>query len=173
VNREINRSRVLRGIILLIGAISCASLRNISEVGISPFVITAIEGLIFICLLAAARFSCWQMAAVIGAVVPLYLWGLGFMDGFMVPVSILVNLVLTFCMYLLQKKSRSYWLGVLMLTTIGFAVLFFGSTAAIWIVKREHISRTMLEAWNTHFYSLFSLLGASAVCAAPYKKTGK
>ena len=164
------RSRILRGIALLIGALGCASLRNIPALGISPLTISLIEGLIFVCLLAAARFFCWQMAVVIGAAVPLYLWGLSFLDGFMVPVNILVNLVLTLCMYLLKKNPCRYWLCVLMLTAVGFAVLFFGSTAAIRIVKREHISRTLLEAWNTNFYSLFSLLGASAVCAVSYRK---
>ena len=170
MSTERKRSRMLWGIGLLIGAIGCASLRNIPAIGISPLASVVIEGLIFACLLAAARFSCRQTAAIIGAAVPLHLWGLGFMDGFMIPVSILVNLSLTLCMHLLQKKSLPYWLSVLTLTAVGFAVLFFGSTAVIWIVKRESIVRTAAEAWNTNFYGLFSLLGASAVCAVPYRK---
>ncbi len=170
MNSDANKNSMLWGIVLLIGAVNCASLRNIPALGISPLAIAVIEGLIFMCLLAAARFSYWQIAAVISAVVPVYLWGLSFADGFMVPVSILVNLSLTVCVYLLRKMPTPYWLSVLMLTAVGFAALFFGSAVAIWIVKREHISRTLLEAWNTNVYSLFSLLGASAVCAAPCRK---
>ena len=94
MSTEASKNRILWGIVLLIGAINCASLRNIPAMGISPLVIGIIEGLIFVCLLAAARFSYWQMAAVIGIIVPLYLWGLRFLDGFMIPVNVLVNLSL-------------------------------------------------------------------------------
>ena len=170
MSTEASKNRILWGIVLLIGAINCASLRNIPAMGISPLVIGIIEGLIFVCLLAAARFSYWQMAAVIGVIVPLYLWGLRFLDEFMIPVNILVNLSLVGGMQMLKKKPLPYLLGVTVLSAVGYVVLFFGSTAAIWIVKRESIVRTLLEAWNTNVYCIFSLLGAAALCTIQSRK---
>ena len=96
---EDRRNRLIWGVLLLIGALGAASLRNNPALGIMPAAIGVIECLIFACVLTAARLSDWRMAVLISAAVPVYLWAQRFLDGFMVPVDILVNLTMLLFMW--------------------------------------------------------------------------
>ena len=163
------RKRILWGAVLMVGAAACAAMKNTSVWGVYPIGRGISNGLIFACLLAAVRWSGWQAAGVIGMIVPMQLWGMRLLDGFMVPVDIMTNLVLIAGMHLVLKRSWKYWNAVLFLTAAAFCATNLGSTAAIWLVKRESVARAMLLAWNTTLFSLFSVLGASAICV-PFER---
>lgn len=160
---EERRNRLIWGVMLLIGALGCASLRNNPVLGIGPFAIGLIEGLIFACILAAVRVSGWRMASAIAAITPIFLWMQRFLDGYMVPVEILINMTLIGAMQMVLKKKRPYALNVVMLAIPAYAVMLLASAAAIWVVKEERIIRALIIAWNTDAYSGLSLLGAALV----------
>ena len=170
MKKETDKSRIGWGLMLFFGAVACASMRNNPQWGMSPLAIGLIEGLVFVCILLAVRYSCQYTGILIGVLVPIYWWLLSFQDGFMVPVEMLTNLMLVFGMNWVLPKKWNSWLKVLLVTGAAFAVTILGSTAAIWIVKKESVVRSLIEAWNTDFYVGLSLLGAAAVCT-PHKKS--
>ena len=170
---EERKSRLIWGGLLLVGALGCASLRNNPALGITPLAIGIIDALIFVCILTAVRFSDWRMAAVIALATPVYLWAQRFLDGFMIPVDMLINMTMLSCMGLVLKKSWAYALNVVVLAAPAFAVMLLASTMAIWIVKDENVIRALIVAWNTDAYSALSLLGAALVCAPHGKKEAR
>lgn len=169
---EERRNRLIWGFVLLIGALGCASLRNNPDIGISPLTVGIIEGMIYACVLMAARLSDWRMAALIALTLPVYLWTQRFLDGFMIPVDMLVNLTLIGCMRLAMKKGWRYAANVAVLTIPAFAAMLIAGAAAVCIVKQESVLRSLIVAWNTDVYSLLSILGAALVCA-PYTKKAR
>ena len=170
--KEDRKNRLIWGALLLVGAFGCASLRNNPALGITPLAVGVIEGLIYVCFLMAMRLSDWRMAAVIAVATPIYLWAQRFLDGFMIPVDILVNMTLLGCMAVILKKKWPYWAKGLFLALPAFMVMIIGSTIAIWLVKNERIVRALIVAWNTDVYSGLSILGAALACI-PFKKGKK
>ena len=166
---EERKNRLIWGGMLLIGALGCASLRNNPALGISPLAVGVIEALIFACIITAVRIVDWRMAAVIALVTPIYMWMQRFLDGYMIPVEMLMNAMLISSMGLNLKKNWSYGVSVAVLTLPTFAVMLTASAMAIWLVKDASIMRALIIAWNTDVYSGLSLLGAALVCA-PRKK---
>ena len=166
---EEKRNRLIWGALLMIGALGSASLRNNPALGISPLAIGVIEGMIFACILAAVRVSDWRMAAGIALVTPVFLWAQRFLDGYMIPVDMAVNLTMVGCM-MLAMKCRKYWINVILLALPAYVVLLLGGTTAIWLVKNENLIRSMIVAWNMDFYSGLSILGATLLCAPHAKK---
>lgn len=160
---EEKKNRLIWGTMLLIGALGCASLRNNPVMGIGPFAVGLIEGLIYACILTAVRVSDWRMAAVIALVTPVFLWMQRFLDGYMIPVEILIGMTLIGGMRMLLGKKRAYVLNAVMVTIPAYAVMLLASAVAIWIVKEERFVRALIIAWNTDAYSGLSLLGAALV----------
>ena len=165
---EERKNRLIWGVLLFVGALGSASLRNNPALGISPLAVGVIEGLIFACIMAAVRVSDWKMAAGIAVITPLFLWAQRFLDGYMVPAEMAVNLTMVGCMLLAMKK-RQYWIGVMLLAVPAYVVLLLGGTVAISLVKNENLIRSVIIAWNMDVYSGLSILGAALVCA-PYEK---
>ncbi len=161
---EEKKSRLTWGILLLVGALGCASLRNNPALGIHPTAVLVIQGLIFVCILSAVRVSDWKIALLISVVTPVYLWLQRFLDGYMVPVEILVCAVMTGLMAVLLRGRWPWWSRVLALALPTFAVMLLGSTVAIWLVKRESLQRSLIVAWNAVLYSGLGILGAALVC---------
>ena len=118
----------------------------------------------------AVRLSDWRMAAAIAVATPVYLWAQRFLDGFMIPVEIMVNMALLGCMRVVLKIRKPYWLKVVLLSVPAFLVMLIGNTVAIWLVKDESIVRALIVAWNTEVYSCLSILGAALVCA-PFERS--
>ena len=163
------KNRMTWGVMLLVGALGSASLRNNPALGISPLAVGVIESMIFICIMAAVRVSDWRMAAAIALATPMFLWAQRFLDGYMIPVDMAVNLTLVGCM-LLAMKNRNYWVAVILLALPAYTVLLLGGTAAIWLVKNENLIRSLIVAWNMDVYSGLSILGAALICAPHVKK---
>lgn len=167
-------NRLMWGVMLLVGALGCASMRNNPVLGISPLMIGIIEGVIYICIMSAVRVSGWRMAALIALITPVYLWMQRFLDGFMIPVEMAVNLTLIGCMGLILKsENKNYWINTAVLAIPAFAVLLLAATVAISVVKDEGIIRALILAWNTDFYSGISILGASMICTPFSKKEAR
>ena len=156
-------NRLMWGVMLLVGALGCASMRNNPVLGISPLMIGIIEGVIYICIMSAVRVSGWRMAALIALITPVYLWMQRFLDGYMIPVEILIGMTLIGGMRMLLGKKRAYVLNAVMVTIPAYAVMLLASAVAIWIVKEERFVRALIIAWNTDAYSGLSLLGAALV----------
>ena len=161
---EDRRNRLIWGVLLLIGALGAASLRNNPALGIMPAAIGIIECLIFACVLTAARLSDWRMAVLISAAVPVYLWAQRFLDGFMVPVDILVNLTMLLFMCRVCGRMTSRLMNILLLVVPAFVVMLLGSAVALWVVKGDSFIRGLIVAWNTDLYSALSILGAAVLC---------
>ncbi|MBQ2957137.1 MAG: hypothetical protein IJE08_11820 [Clostridia bacterium] len=157
------RNRIMWGIMLLVGALGSVSLRNNPALGITPFAVGVIQSAVFVCLMFAVRLSGWKMAALIAAVVPLCLWLQRFLDGFMIPVEMLVNLTMVGCMSLILGKKWHYLIRAAAVAFPVFFVMLAGSCVAIRIVKEESFVRALIVAWNMTAYSVFSILGAVAV----------
>lgn len=168
---EERRNRLICGTMLLIGALGCASMRNNPELGISPLTVGIIEGLIYACIMMSVRLSDWRMAVVTALVTPVFLWSQRFLDGFMIPVDMAVNLTMIGFMCLAMRR-KNYWLNVAMLALPAYAVMLAAGTVAIWVVKDENLIRSMIVAWNTDVYAGFSILGAALACA-PFAKKGE
>lgn len=167
---EERKRRFIWGCMLLIGALGSASLRNNPALGITPLAVAVIDALIYICLLLTVRFSGWKMAVFTALITPVYLWAQRFLDGFMIPVDMLVNLALIGSMYLALKAKINYYLQVILLTAAGILAMLISGTAVLWIVKEDNLIHSFLIAWNTNIYSYFSLLGA-ALLSTPFHKT--
>lgn len=167
---EAKKNRMIWGALLLVGALGSASLRNNPALGISPLAIGVIDGLIFACILTAVRVSDWKAAVVIALVTPVYLFAQRFLEGFLIPVDMAVNLTLVIGMQLALKKGAGYWVNAALLALPAFAVLLIAETGAIWIVKDENLLRSLIIAWNADVYVGLSILGAALICA-PHTKT--
>lgn len=165
---EERKHRLIWGVLLLIGALGSESLRNNPALGITPLAVGIISGAACACMLSAVRLSDWRMGALIAAIIPVFLWAQRFVDGFMVPVEILVNLTMVAVMHMLLSKRHGYLLKVLVLAASGFAVLLAGGAVALWLVKRESIARAFVTSFHTYMFDGFSLLGAAIVCT-PFK----
>ena len=161
---EEKKSRLMWGCMLLVGALGSISLRNNPEIGITPVAVGIVDGLVFACILMAVRVADWRMSAVIALASPVFMWSQRFLDGFMIPVEILINLTLIGSMLLIMKNRWRYVMNVAVLMLPAFAMMLLAETAAIWIVKEEKVLRALIIAWNTDVYSVFSLLGAVLVC---------
>ena len=169
---EERKHRLIWGVLLLIGALGSESLRNNPALGITPLAVGFISGAACACMLAAVRMSDWRMGALIAAATPVFLWSQRFMDGFMIPVEILVNLTMVAVMYgILRRKQQCYLISVLLLTVAGFVVLLIGGSVALWLVKHESITRAFVASFHTYMFDGFSLLGAAIVCVPTGKKT--
>ncbi len=162
MNSEERKNRIIWGILLLIGALGSASLRNNPALGIMPFAVGVIEALIFGCILCAVRFSDWRMAAVIAVVTPIYLWAQRFLDGYMISVKIAANITLIGCMLLCGCVKWAFPWKILLLAVPACAVMILGGAAALWMVKHESIIRAVIVSWNTDLYSCVSVLAAAA-----------
>lgn len=168
---EERKNSLIWGGMLFVCALGCASLRNHPALGISPLAIGFIEALIYICIMMGVRLSDWRWSAAIAVATPIYLWTMQFLDAFMIPIDILVNLTLVGCMAVVLKFRKGWFASLLMLTLPTFAMLLLSEAVALWIVKEEGLMRAMVVAWNISLYSGLSLLGAAAVCIPGRKKT--
>lgn len=162
MSSEERKNRIIWGILLLIGALGSASMRNNPVLGIMPFAVGVIEALIYICILCAVRFCGWRMAAVIAVLTPIYLWAQRFLDGYMIPVEVATNLVLIGCMCLCGRVKWNFVWKTLMLALPACAVMILGGAAALWAVKHENIIRAVIVSWNTDLYPCLSVLIAAA-----------
>lgn len=163
MSSEERKNRIIWGILLLIGALGSASLRNNPALGIMPFAVGVVDALIFVCILCAVRFSDWRMAAVIAVITPIYLWMQRFLDGYMISVRIAVNLTLIGCTLLCGRVRWAFVWKVLLTGVPVCAVMILGGAVALWIVKHESIIRAAIVSWNTDLYSCVSVF-AAAVC---------
>lgn len=168
MTEELKR-RITWGILLMVGALGCASLRNNPALGIQPLAIAVIEGLIYVCLLVSMRLADWRITVLTALVTPVYLWMQRFLDGFMIPVEILVNITLIGCMYAVRKHRLKYHWTVLLLIVPTILVMLLGNTAALCLVKDEGFIRSFVFAWNTDVYTFFSLIGAVLV-SVPFQR---
>ena len=166
---EERKNSLIWGGMLLVGALGCASLRNNPALGISPLAVGIIEALIYVCILMCVRLSDWRMAAAIAVITPVYLWWMQFLDAFMIPIDILVNLTLMGCMMLALRTECKGAIAVLMLAVPAFAVLLLGEAVTMGVLKQEGVGRSLVVAWNTSLYSGLSILGSALVCT-PYKR---
>ena len=157
---EESKRRITWGLLLFLGALGSASMRNNPALGITPLAVAVIEGIIYMCLLYAVRLSGWKMAALIAVITPVYLWGQRFLDGFMIPVEVLVNLTLIVCMCAVLRLRWHYGFKVILLAGSAVLAMLLCRTTALWIVKEENLLRALIFAWNTDIYSYLSLLGA-------------
>lgn len=158
------------GITLLVAALGSAALRNHPALGIMPFTVGMIEAVAFICILMAAYKASWQASVVIALITPLFLWAQKFLDGYMIPVHMLVGLALTGCMMLVIRKNCGFLGAVIVMALPAFVVLLAGTAAALWAVKQEGILRALVGAWNTSAYTGVSMLGAAVFCGWISKK---
>ncbi len=166
MNAEERKNRIIWGILLLIGALGSASLRNNPALGITPFAVGVIDALIFVCILCAVKFSDWKMAVIIAAATPIYLWMQRFLDGYMILVKIAANLTLvgSMCFTMTNKtKSSAFVWKCAVITLLTCAVAFLGGAVALWIVKHESFIRSFIVSWNTELFSCLSILGAVIV----------
>lgn len=162
------KNRLIWGLMLLIGALGSVSLRNNPALGITPFSVGVIQGAVFGCLILAVRLADRRIALVIAIVEPVYLWMQRFLDGFMVPVEVLVNMAVVGSVSLMLRKPWHYLVKTAAVTAFSFLILLSGSGAAIRIVKEESIVRALIVAWNMTAYSSLSILGAALLCM-PFK----
>lgn len=156
------KKQIIWGVLLLIGALGSASLRNNPAFGITPFAVGIIEALIAVCLLCAVRYADWKMALVIAVVTPVYLWAQSFLDGYMVSVRIAANLTLIGCMHLIGTIRLEFIWEMLILALPACAVMVLGGAAALWMVKHESIIRAIIVSWNTELYTCMSIIAAAA-----------
>lgn len=165
---EERKNPVIWGCMLLVCALGCVSLRNNPALGISPLAIGIIEAIVYICIMMCVRLSDWRLSAVIAVVTPVYLWIMRFLDAFMLPSDILVNLTMMGSMMWILRNHRKPVVSVTALVIPAFAVLLLSEAVTLWILKEEGIGRALLVAWNTSLYSGLSILSAALVCT-PYK----
>lgn len=168
-----NKHRILWGSLLIIEALGVASLRNIPALGITPLAIALIEGMIYMFFLSGVRVSSWKMAAINALIVPVYLWKQRFLDGYMVPVDMLVNLTMVACMCIVLRLQTRYPVSVLLLFVPSVLVMLLGGTVALWLVKEKSLLRSFIFSWNTDIYSYLSLLGATLICAPFHQKKAR
>lgn len=162
---EERRNQLIWGVMLLVGALGSASLRNNPEIGITPLAVGVIEALIYVCILTCVRISDWRISSVIAIITPVYLWVQRFLDGFMVPVEIMACMTMVLTMWTVQRLKPKYPAAAALLAVPAFVVLLLGSTIALWIVRQEGAVRSFVMAWNTVFYSGISILAAALMCA--------
>lgn len=162
---EERRNSWVRGCLLLVSALGCISLRNNPMLGISPLAIGTIEALVYVCIAMCVCLSDWRMAIVIAVIVPVYLWTMRFMDAFMIPVNVLVNVVIVGSILAVVHFQPCYAVSVLILTFPAFFTLLLSETFALWMLKHEGLKRAFIAAWNTSIYSGLSISGAALISA--------
>lgn len=165
-----NKRRILWGSLLIIGALGVASLRNNPALGITPFAVALIEGTIYMFFLSGVRLSNWKMAAINALIVPVYLWKQRFLDGYMVPIDMLVNLTMVACMCMVLHLQTCYPVSVLLLFVPSVLAMLLGGTVALWLVKEKSLLRSFIFSWNTDIYAYLSLLGVTLICAPFHHK---
>ncbi len=130
-----------------------------------PLAIGTIDGLVYVCMLCAMRIRADSYAWGIALILPISLWLMRFLDGYMVPVYMAAYLTMSACMWLVMKRRWPWFLNVLLVFAPAFAASLLGNALAQWVVKREGMARAFSLAWNSNIYSALSMLGASLLCA--------
>ena len=170
---EEHKKPVIWGWMLLACSLGCVSLRNNPALGISPLAIGVIEAIVYICIMMCVRLADWRLSAVIAVVTPVYLWIMRFLDAFMLPSDILVNLTMMGCMMWSIRSQRKPVVSVVMLVVPAFAVLLLSEAVTLWILKQEGIGRALLVAWNTSLYSGLSILSAALIFLPTWQRSPK